>query len=1031
MQDLVPVMMGSITGCLDAGQETYAQEALELLVELAGAEPKFLRRQIADVVEGMLQVAEAAEWEDRTRHFAVEFVITLAEARECAPGMMRRLPQFVGRLFAVLMQMLLDVEDDSAWHSAENEDADAGEGNSYGVAQEGLDRLAIAIGGNVIMPSASELLPQYLSAAEWQKHHAALIMLARIAEGCAKVMLKSLGRVILMICSEFQHPHSRVRWAAVNALCQLCADLGPVLQIHYHEVVLAELVNAMDDFQNPWVQAHAVSAVVNFSENSTPEVMKHYIGALISKLLALLKTGKQVLQEGAVKALGALADSSQGHFKEYYDAVMPHLKAILMNATDKSNRLLRAKSMECISLVGMAVGKDKFRDDAEQVVEILVALQGTPMGNDDPITSYMLEAWARLCKCLGQDFLPYMHFIMPPLLTSARLKPDVTVSDDDSIGTATLGDIGIRTSVLEEKATACNMLCCYADELKEGFVPWIDEVIDVLVPLLKFYIHEEVRRAAIAAMPGLLRSAELAVAKGQYHECDVKMLFDNIISALVEALGKESETEICSSILDSLNECLEISSHPLDEHQARAISERIEAVIIASRTRIKNNLDRSEAEDFDVDEKELFNEENEQEEVLDRVAKCLRILIRKSKASFLQLFDKLSVHITPMLGKGTTIEERRAAICIFNDVADHCGERALKYYETFLPSILEGINDDNPNIREAAVHGVGVCAKFGRLAFHPIVHEALIKLRTLLKRLELQYPHNRMAYDNAASALEKIVQFHWDSCYKIAEKKGKQHRAEWSDYDSRVFCTICLEEIQAKRMVPGKLPEEEDILDGIRQKLFSRTARLYVKNQLKIKFKNLIQSYRRLDHKKEHKNLELYIQIFDECPDEEKVISAECSDVGSTDGDTISRHQFKQNPPLANQEDAIRANEVLLLRKEIECLKLELMQVRDANDRSDIELQEQKNLREQLLLYDEKNNELQEQNKNLKQQLEEALTGQKVAMSLYEEQKEKVCHLDAELVKAEKLRSQMHNLIMELKGQIRVFLSRSTAICCW
>lgn len=45
--------------------------------------------------------------------------------------------------------------------------------------------------------------------------------------------------------------------------------------------------------------------------------------------------------------------------------------------------------------------------------------------------------------------------------------------------TITIGDkkIGIRTSVLEEKATACNMLCCYADELKEGFYPWIDQVL--------------------------------------------------------------------------------------------------------------------------------------------------------------------------------------------------------------------------------------------------------------------------------------------------------------------------------------------------------------------------------------------------------------------------------------------------------------------------------------------------------------------------------------------------------------------------
>lgn len=41
-----------------------------------------------------------------------------------------------------------------------------------------------------------------------------------------------------------------------------------------------------------------------------------------------------------------------------------------------------------------------------------------------------------------------------------------------------MGDrkISIRTSVLEEKATACNMLCCYADELKDGFYPYVEQV---------------------------------------------------------------------------------------------------------------------------------------------------------------------------------------------------------------------------------------------------------------------------------------------------------------------------------------------------------------------------------------------------------------------------------------------------------------------------------------------------------------------------------------------------------------------------
>lgn len=45
-----------------------------------------------------------------------------------------------------------------------------------------------------------------------------------------------------------------------------------------------------------------------------------------------------------------------------------------------------------------------------------------------------MQAWARLCKCLGQDFLPYMGFVMPPLLQSSQLKPDVTITSADSDG---------------------------------------------------------------------------------------------------------------------------------------------------------------------------------------------------------------------------------------------------------------------------------------------------------------------------------------------------------------------------------------------------------------------------------------------------------------------------------------------------------------------------------------------------------------------------------------------------------------------
>jgi vesicle coat complex subunit len=102
---------------------------------------------------------------------------------------------------------------------------------------------------------AAELLPSFIGAEEGKRRHAALITIAQIAEGCAKVMTKNLDQVVGMVLNSFNDPHPRVRWAAINAVGQLSTDLGPELQNQLHHVVLPALASAMDDSDNPRVQA--------------------------------------------------------------------------------------------------------------------------------------------------------------------------------------------------------------------------------------------------------------------------------------------------------------------------------------------------------------------------------------------------------------------------------------------------------------------------------------------------------------------------------------------------------------------------------------------------------------------------------------------------------------------------------------------------------------------------------------------------------------------------------------------------------
>lgn len=46
--------------------------------------------------------------------------------------------------------------------------------------------------------------------------------------------------------------------------------------------------------------------------------------------------------------------------------------------------------------------------------------------------------------------------------------------------------LGIRTAVLEEKATAVEMLCLLCDTLGSRLLPQYPKIIDTILPLLKF-----------------------------------------------------------------------------------------------------------------------------------------------------------------------------------------------------------------------------------------------------------------------------------------------------------------------------------------------------------------------------------------------------------------------------------------------------------------------------------------------------------------------------------------------------------------
>lgn len=391
-QPLVPHMLGALGHFLRLGDSEAANDALENMIEVADTTPKFLRKQLQDIVNAMVQMAMTESLEAGVRSLATEFLITVCERKEQIPQMLKRMPNFVQQLFEVLMPFLLDIEDVIEWHQAsELEDEDSGHGELYEFGQECLDRVAIAFKGKAVVPVAGQMLNIWIQDQDWKKRHATLICLAQIAEGCSKVMLKEIDALTEMCLGGLADPVAKVRWAACQAIGQMCTDLGPHLQASQHQAVVPRILIAMDENENPRIQAHATAALVNFCEACELDDLAPYLDSLMEKLIQLLQCGSKVVQEGALTALASVADRAQDAFQKYYESVMPLLKSVLLSATDKKYQMLRAKALECVSLVGMAVGLECFRKDAQDILQFLNQLNNSHLEADDPIMSYMLQ----------------------------------------------------------------------------------------------------------------------------------------------------------------------------------------------------------------------------------------------------------------------------------------------------------------------------------------------------------------------------------------------------------------------------------------------------------------------------------------------------------------------------------------------------------------------------------------------------------------------------------------------------------------
>ena len=77
---------------------------------------------------------------------------------------------------------------------------------------------------------------------------------------------------------------------------------------------------------------------------------------------------------------------------------MPLLVNVLRADVGAENKLLKAKCIECSTLIALAVGKEKFAPHSQELIQLFGHIQQSATEDDDLVKLYLEQAWGRICK---------------------------------------------------------------------------------------------------------------------------------------------------------------------------------------------------------------------------------------------------------------------------------------------------------------------------------------------------------------------------------------------------------------------------------------------------------------------------------------------------------------------------------------------------------------------------------------------------------------------------------------------------------
>lgn len=317
-------------------------------------------------------------------------------------------------------------------------------------------------------------------------------------------------------------------------------------------------------------------------------------------------------------------------------------------------------------------------------------------------------------------------------------------------------------------------------KLPHFYVLYRQTTLEALVPLVGFRYSAEVRSTVAQAISPVYEAA------CSYGEASGMQVPQKYLPLLAESLSKQivtedpSDPEVMFAIADSMSDVFYFAYRTLDgptgrqilvsytPAQAKSAVERIMKAMVACLSRRADLLRILEGLDGSLsgeDENEEYCRALKgEQEVLTPLVDVVGYTIKFLRSEAVPVFDSAVAPVLAPYLKADVSDTRArfAAICLFDDVVEHCGSAAAAKYA---PYLLEGAllgmdyatNGQDVELKQVSVYGIAQIARYAPATVVISQAERLVNMLVNICDVPKDATDHVALVENSASALASLA----------------------------------------------------------------------------------------------------------------------------------------------------------------------------------------------------------------------------------------------------------------------------------